>query len=138
LVARVNLGILELDLEKMAELVSEMVSINLDPDTKDLVRKLVNEMTDAYDKMVDSYVSFEEIWKDDEKFRNGFSTLFVQFKKTYLKSDDDKRSICGRINGALYDIIHSRWYLSKLPRLSEKIKNFRNKRGVVRGRHANS
>jgi len=123
--AKLNLGVIELDLEKISSLVKEMISINLDEDSKRHVKELVNEINIAYNNLVDCYVDFMPLRKNDDDFEKSFLTVFGNFKKTYLKSPEDNEASCGRIHNALYKILEGRWYLSKLPKLNQKIKQFR-------------
>jgi hypothetical protein len=123
---RVNVGIIEADLVKLAALIKEMISINIDASIKQYIKNIVDEIKSLYGDLVDSYVGFKALRKNDNTFEEKFSPLFENFERTYLKSADDKAGACARIHSALYDIIQSRWYLSKLPILHKRIENFKN------------
>jgi hypothetical protein len=127
MVARIPIGIGELvvDLKEIAKLVKEIISINLDDKTKHLVKTLVDAVTCAYNNIVDSYVPFKPLRKNDEVFEKEFSDVYGVFDRTYLKSED-AAGLCYRINSSLYDIANSKSYLSKLPKLQERVANFRN------------
>jgi hypothetical protein len=122
---KVNLGILEMDLEKIGKLIVEMLSVNVDETSKNEVKELVEEVSKAYEDLVDCYVDFKPLRKNSEVFENSFSQLYVKFEKTYLKSPVDKSASCGKIHSALNRISKNRWYLTKLPMLSKKIEEFK-------------
>jgi len=121
---KVNLGVIEMDLEKIAKLVREMLSINVDGNTKNDIKELIEEVSKAYDELVDCYVDFKPLRKNDDVFENSFSQLYGKFEKAYLKSPEDKIASCGKIHSALNKISKSHWYLNNLPKLNKKIEEF--------------
>jgi hypothetical protein len=123
--ASINAGILAADLERIAQLVRELLSIRLDSTAKDAIKRLVEEVSKAYDILVDSYTPFNSLKKNDQVFQNEFMETFGIFKNAYMKSFNNLDVSCRRVDQALSDLIDGRSYLSKFPVLRNKVKNFK-------------
>lgn len=125
MVGKLNFGVLELDLEKVMELVKEILCVRLDPESRDAVKRLVQEVTKAYDDIIDSYASIKPLRKSDKLFEEKFPVLFEQFERTYLKSSGTYLASCTKIHEALNDLVESKRYMVLSPKVREKIKKFK-------------
>ena len=123
--AKINIGVLAVDLERVAQLVRELLSIELDSSAKDAVKRLVEELSKAYDILVDCYTPFNSLKKNDDVFQMKFMTTFENFKNAYMKSFNSLDGTCTRVDQALNDLIDARSYLQRFPILRNRVKKFK-------------
>ena len=121
--SKINFGFLEVDLNQFVGAVKNIVSGDLDRESKDAISKMI-EVRKTYDSTVISLLPFYNvIQSDDSMYVTQFTSQFVVFKQIYLTNKGELGVHCQVIKSNLEELLKKRNWMSKLPRIKESLEN---------------
>lgn len=122
--SKINFGFLEVDLNQFVGAVKNIVSGDLDRESKDAISKMIEEVRKTYDSTVISLLPFYNvIQSDDSMYVTQFTSQFVVFKQIYLTNKGELGVHCQVIKSNLEELLKKRNWMSKFPRIKESLEN---------------
>ncbi len=118
-----TMGPLEVDLEKLVELVRKLVSVQLDDEARKSILELIKEITKVYDNIVDSLTPFYKMI-DDATFKKDFAAQYSEFKALFLKRIGESEFHCTNVQNQLDRLSSKKSWLNKLPLLRRNLQRF--------------
>jgi hypothetical protein len=125
--SKINLGLLELDLNQVVNAVRGFTNTDLDIESKNAVNKMIEEVRKLYDMIIGSLLPFYNVIQcDDATYPIQFTSQFVVFKQTYFANLGELSVHCNIIKSNLDELLKKRNWLSKLPHIKDSLQNLEN------------
>jgi hypothetical protein len=123
-VSKVNFGFLEVDLNQFVAAVKNLVSGDLDKESKYEITKMIEEVKKTYDTTVISLLPFYSVVQsNDSTYVAQFTSQFVVFKQMYLTNKGELGVNCQVIKNNLDKLLKKKQWIGKLPRIKESLIN---------------
>jgi hypothetical protein len=122
--SKINFGFLEVDLNQFVGAVKNIVSTDLDNESKDAITKMIEEIRGTYESTIVSLIPFYGITQsDDNAYVTEFTAQFMSFKKNYLLNRGNLGVHCQVIKDNLQGLLKRQNWIGKFPKLKESLQD---------------